>query len=534
MVAARQRAQVVIVGGGIVGCSLAYHLTRLGRRDVLVLDQGPLFHNRGSTSHAPGLMFQHNASRAMTRLAMWSVEAYASVRPPGGEAFFQVGSMELATTPARLEELRRRLGQAMACGLDAALIGAGEARRLVPLLRPDGILGALHVPSDCVVRASAVAEALAGEAQRAGARLAAHCPVTGIDVSGGGVRAVETPTGRIETETLVLAAGIWGPLLGELAGVPVPLTPVQHLFAKTTPLAALAGETAEVRHPILRHQDRDLYFRQYGDRYGFGSYRHEPLLLDAERIPQDDHPAILPFTPEHFAESLEDARELLPALRQAGLAERFNGLFSFTPDGFPLLGAVPGGARPVGRRGGVDHPRRGRRPGPGRVDGRRQPRPGPARVRRRSLPAPRHDPAVRAGPRRPAVRGGLRRRPPPAAGGAPPRSAPQPVLAPAGGAARGVLRERRLGAPAVVRRQRGAPGRPCSSRIGRRARDGRPATGRRSAARSTAPPARAWPCSTSRPSPSWRSPDRERWRSCSAWPPTVSTARWGAWSTPRS
>jgi dimethylglycine oxidase len=341
MAAARQRAQVVIVGGGIVGCSLAYHLTRLGRRDVLVLDQGPLFHNQGSTSHAPGLMFQHNASRAMTRLAMWSVEAYASVRPPGGEAFFQVGSMELATTPARLDELRRRLGQATACGLDAALIGADEARRLVPLLRPDGILGALHVPGDCVVRAAAVAGALAGEAQRAGARLAAHCPVTGIDVSGGGVRAVETPAGRIETETLVLAAGIWGPLLGKLAGVPVPLTPVQHLFAKTTPLAALAGETAEVRHPILRHQDRDLYFRQYGERYGFGSYRHEPLLLEPERIPRDDHPAVLPFTPEHFAASLEDARELLPALRQAGLAERFNGLFSFTPDGFPLLGPFP-------------------------------------------------------------------------------------------------------------------------------------------------------------------------------------------------
>ena len=339
----RDEARVVVVGGGIVGCSLAYHLTRLGWRDVVVVDQGPLFYNQGSTSHAPGLMFQHNASRAMTQLAMWSVDLYARLRPrrEHGPAFFQVGSMELATTPERLEELKRRQGQAMACSLEAALIEPHEARRLLPLLRTDGILGALHVPSDGAAAAAAVAETLAGEAAAAGAAFYAHTPATAIDIEDGRVRAVVTPEGRIEAETVVLAAGIWGPQVARLAGVSLPLSPVQHLFVRTAPLPELAGETAAIRHPILRHQDKDLYFRQYGECYGIGSYRHEPLLVDAEAIAHNDHPATLPFTPEHFAESLADARHIMPALRRAKLTDQFNGLFSFTPDGFPLLGETP-------------------------------------------------------------------------------------------------------------------------------------------------------------------------------------------------
>jgi glycine cleavage system aminomethyltransferase T/glycine/D-amino acid oxidase-like deaminating enzyme len=254
---------------------------------------------------------------------------------------FQVGSVEIATTPARLEELKRRDGQAMAWGLEAALIGPDEARRLLPLLRPDGILGAFHVPSDCVVKAAVIAEALARQAEAAGAAFYAGTPVTGFDVQDGRVRGVHTPSAKIGAEVVVLAAGIWGPSVATLAGVSLPLSPVQHLFTRATPLRELAGETAEVRHPILRHQDKDLYFRQYGACYGFGSYRHEPLLVDAEKIAGDDHPAIMAFTPEHFAESLKDAREIMPALGAVELAGPFHGLFSFTPDGFPILGQAP-------------------------------------------------------------------------------------------------------------------------------------------------------------------------------------------------
>ncbi|HEV8636427.1 MAG TPA: FAD-dependent oxidoreductase [Chloroflexota bacterium] len=334
----RAEARVVVVGAGIVGCSIAYHLARMGWRDVVVLDRGPLFHNQGSTSHAPGLMFQHNVSRTMCQLAVWSVELYGQLRPQGGAAFHQVGSLEIASTPERWLELKRRVGQARSWGLEAELIGPDEARRLVPVMRVDDLYGALHVPSDCVVKASAIAEALARSAEQSGAGFHPDTPVSGIELADGRVRAVVTPRGRVRTELVVCAAGIWGPLIGRIVGVPIPLSPMQHLFARTGPLPELAGETAEIRHAIVRHQDKDLYFRQYGEAYGFGSYRHEPLALDPEAISQGESPAVLPFTAEHFRESLEDAHERIPSLRAAGLSGAFNGLFSFTPDGLPLLG----------------------------------------------------------------------------------------------------------------------------------------------------------------------------------------------------
>ena len=429
---------MVIVGGGIVGCSLAYHLTRLGRRDVLVLDQGPLFHNRGSTSHAPGLMFQNNASRAMTRLAMWSVEAYASARPPGDTAFFQVGSLELATTPARLEELRRRLGQAMACGLDGGADRGGRGPAPGAPVRPDGILGALHVPGDCVVRAAPSPGRWPGK--RSGPAPAWRRTVPSPESTSPAAGCAPWRLRRAHRDGDARPRGRHlGAAVGGLAGVAVPLTPVQHLFAQTTPLAELAGETAEVRHPILRHQDRDLYFRQHGDGYGFGSYPHEPLLVEPERIPPgrpSGHPAVharaLRRVPGGRAGAAAGA-----APGRAG--EPFNGLFSFTPDGFPLLGESPDVRGLLGGRGRVDHPRRRRRPGDGRVDGRRQPRHRPARVRPRPLPAPRHDPAyVRARGAQQYARSTTSSTP--CSRWSTPADCASALLAPAGGARRGLLR----------------------------------------------------------------------------------------------
>lgn len=335
------QARVVIIGAGIVGCSIAYHLTELGWRDIVVLDQGPLARNWGSTSHAPGLMFQHNVSKTITQLAMWSADLYARVQPPDGSAFAPVGSMEVAATPERWAELKRRVGQAMSWGLEAALIGPGEAGRLHPLLRTDDLFGAFHVPGDCVVNAASITERLAQVAAGRGATFHGHTPVTGIEVTDGRVRAVVTPHGAIRTDLVIAAAGIWGPLIGRMVGVAIPLTPMQHIFARTAPLPALAGETVQVRHPIVRDQDNDLYFRQYGDCYGLGSYRHDPLPVAAEALPQNDHPAIFDYTPQHFATSLGAAAARLPALRDLPLTTAFNGLFSFTPDGHSILGESP-------------------------------------------------------------------------------------------------------------------------------------------------------------------------------------------------
>src|SRR6266508_2693931 len=261
-------AQVVIIGAGIVGCSAAYHLARKSWRDVVVLDQGPLFETGGSSSHAPGLVFQTNASKTMCELSQRTVRLYSELALDDQPCFYPVGSMEVAYTPERWEDLKRKRGFATSLGLEAELIDPAEARRKLPLLDDSKIHGAYFVPSDGIARAVRAGEALANAARAQGVAFYGHTRVTGIDVSNGRVQAVVTPQGRIAADLVLICAGIWGPRVGRLAGVKIPLTPVQHQYAKTAPLPELAGETREVVHPIVRHQDKAMYFRQHADCYG--------------------------------------------------------------------------------------------------------------------------------------------------------------------------------------------------------------------------------------------------------------------------
>ena len=337
----REHAQVVIIGAGIVGCSAAYHLTQQGLTDVVVLEQGPLFATGGSTSHAPGLMFQLNTSRMVTALAAYSRQLYKDVVVDGEPGFHEVGSVEVATTPERWEELKRKAGLARSWGMTARLISPDEAVRLSPLLDADRLYGALHAPTDGIAKAVRVAQYLGEAAMARGAAFYGHTRVTGIEVAGGRVRAVITPAGRVEAARVLVCAGIWGPVVGRMAGVPIPLSPMQHQYVMTAPLPALAGQTGEIAQPLVRHQDRSMYVRQHDERIGIGSYRHEPLLVDAERIPrheESDMPSVLPFTEADFAPALRDAVALMPALRGAALPYKINGMFSFTPDGHSLLG----------------------------------------------------------------------------------------------------------------------------------------------------------------------------------------------------
>jgi glycine cleavage system aminomethyltransferase T/glycine/D-amino acid oxidase-like deaminating enzyme len=338
----REEAELVIIGAGIVGCSAAYYLSQKGWRDVVILEQGPLFEAGGSSSHAPGLVFELNASRTMCQLARWSVELYSQLRLNGHPCFYPVGSLEIAYTPERWEDLKLKLGRAMSWGLPAELICPAEVRRKIPLLDVDRVYGALHVPSDGIAKAVRAAEVMANAARERGAEFHAHTPVTGIEVENGRVQAVITPRGRIRTPRVLLCAGIWGPRVGSMAGVPIPLTPVEHQYARTAPLPELAREAREVVHPVLRHQDRCMYFRQQADCYGIGSYQHEPLLVDPEDIrPHEDAlvmPSLRMFTPEHFGKAYESALELFPCFRGVDLPYRINGMFSFTPDGNPLVG----------------------------------------------------------------------------------------------------------------------------------------------------------------------------------------------------
>ena len=339
----KDRANVVIVGAGIVGCSAAEHLTGLGWQDVVVLDQGPLFEAGGSTSHAPGLVFQTNPSKTMTELASYGVKRYSELELDGDPCFYQVGSVEVAATPERWKDLRRKHGIATAWGVESELLSPEECVEKSPLLDPAKIQGGLFVPSDGIAKGVRVAEAMARRAMERGASFHGETEVVDIEVRDGRVRAVETSQGRIETETVLSCAGMWGPRIGRMAGAFVPLlTPMQHQYAWTTPVPGLEGAVGESDHVILRHQDHSMYFRQEGERYGIGSYRHRSMPLSPDDIggykPGKTMPSIKEFTPEDFEGPWEESRKLLPNLQQTGIEQGINGLFSFTPDGGSLLG----------------------------------------------------------------------------------------------------------------------------------------------------------------------------------------------------
>ena len=339
-----RHARAVVVGAGIAGCSVAYHLTELGWRDIVVVDQGPLFETGGSTSHAPGLVFQINPSKTMTSFASYSVDLWSRLGLDGVPCAKAVGSLEVAWTPERLEDLKRKTGLGLSWGVEAHVLDAAETRGLFPMLS-ERVLGAMYVPSDIQTRATRPAEAMAREAERNGAAFYGNVKVTGFGIDSGRVTTVHTARGDIETELVVSAVGIWAPRLCGLAGVPIPLSPMQHIYAVTTPLAGLAGAAEEISLPFVRHQDKSMYFRQVGEAIGIGSYRHEPLLVEAEDVPEHwrapTGPAEMPFTPDHFQNAMAAAREVMPSVEGAGLTRKFNGLFSFTTDGFPVLGESP-------------------------------------------------------------------------------------------------------------------------------------------------------------------------------------------------
>lgn len=343
--------RVVIVGAGIVGCALADELAARGWAErVTVLDQGPLFATGGSTSHAPGLVFQTNPSKTMTGFAAYTVAKYSGLELDGRWCFNAVGGLEVATTPARVEELKRKAGYAASWGVSARLLDPDECAALHPLLsNPGSVLAGFHTPGDGLAKAVRAAEAQARRAIAQGARFLPHHTVVGLEVDGGKVTGVVTDQGTFPADIVVSCAGFWGPKIARMAGLELPLLPMAHQYVRTTPVSALADRKAdaltEALLPILRHQDRDLYFREHEDRIGIGSYAHRPMPIDLADVAAPGEaktmPSMLAFTEEDFEPSWRDATDLLPALATAKVDEGFNGIFSFTPDGFPLMGEAP-------------------------------------------------------------------------------------------------------------------------------------------------------------------------------------------------
>ena len=332
--------RVVVVGAGIVGASVAEELTARGGTDVTVLDRGPLFDTGGSTFHAPGLVSRTSVSRMMARFAIETVDLMTQLEHDDGPCFDVVGALEVATTDERLEDLRRKRGWAESWGIEARIVDVDECVALHPLIDPERIVGGFHVPGDGLAKATRTTEARAGRATERGARFLGEREVVGVDLERGRVTGVRTADGeRFPADVVVCAAGIWGPRIASMVGMRLPMLPLAHLYARTGSVEGFGEPGVEAATPILRHLDGDLYFRQHHDQVGIGSFQHRALPIDpADTLAGEPATATLAFTPEDFEESWKTAVELLPRIGPAGVGEAFDGVFSFTPDGYPLIG----------------------------------------------------------------------------------------------------------------------------------------------------------------------------------------------------
>ncbi len=223
--------QVVIIGAGVVGAALADELSARGWTDITVVDQGPLPAPGGSTSHAPGLVFQANPSKTMTEMARYTVEKLDALELDGEPCYLQVGGLEVATTPDRLAELHRRRGWLTSWGVEARVVGPDECVALHPLLDRDAVLGGLHTPTDGIAKAVRAVDAQLRAAAARGVRVLERHEVTGIAVKDGRVTAVVTDHGELPADIVVCCAGIWGPKVAAMVGVSLPLTPLAHQLA---------------------------------------------------------------------------------------------------------------------------------------------------------------------------------------------------------------------------------------------------------------------------------------------------------------
>ncbi len=332
------RARVVVIGGGIIGCSVAYHLARLGWTDVLLLEQGHL--SGGTTWHAAGLVGPLRATENGTRLVQYSAELYESLEAETGMAtgYRNVGGVVVARTEDRMVQLRRTAANAVAYDMECEVVGPERAKELWPPMRVDDLLGALWLPGDGKVNPTDVTQALARGARQAGVTIAEKTRVTGVDVDRGRVTGVRVEDRTVETEVVVNCAGQWAKALGDQVGVTVPLHSAEHFYVVTE---AVEGTHPDL--PIMRDPDGWTYYKEEVGGLVVGGF--EP---DAKpwRSPNDlPHPfefQLLEEDWEHFSVLMDEALVRVPALEGTGIRKFYNGPESFTPDNQFLLGAAPG------------------------------------------------------------------------------------------------------------------------------------------------------------------------------------------------
>jgi glycine cleavage system T protein len=328
----KDRARAVVIGGGVGGAAVLYWLARLGWDDVVLVERADL--TSGSTFHSAGLVGQLRGSLSLTKMMIASVDLYRSLEEEVGleTGWHEVGSLRLASSEERMEELQRQAGWARTFGLPIELIPAEEAQRLFPPISTEGVLGAAHIPTDGYIDPSQLTFALAEGARRHGAELHTNTRVTGIGVERGRVTGVETDKGSIATEVVVNAGGMFAAEIGAMAGVTVPIVPMAHEYLITRP-SGLPLDLPTMRDPSLL-----VYFRGESGGLIMGGYERNPAPWGLDGIPPDFNGKLLEEDWDRFEELMENAIVRVPDLEDAEVIRLVNGPEAFTPDGEFILG----------------------------------------------------------------------------------------------------------------------------------------------------------------------------------------------------
>jgi len=338
-------AKAVVIGCGIVGNSLVYHLTRLGWTDVVQIDKGPLPNPGGSTGHASNFIFPVDHSKEMTQLTLESQRQYIEMG-----VNTECGGIEVARTEERMEEFRRRMASAKSWGVDSArLVTPAEIKEMVPYIDESILLGGFYCPTVSVVDSLRAGTIMREKGiDSGGLQVFANTDVSGMDIEHGRIKRVHTSRGTIEAEVVVIACGVWTPLLAAMAGAHIPLTPAVHQMIDVGPVPRFERSSSAIEFPIVRDMDVFMYERQDGVGLEIGSYAHRSILHDPEEIPSVEEAALspteFPFTQADFGPQMEHALDLMPEIvgdESVGVKYAINGLISLTPDGMPILGETP-------------------------------------------------------------------------------------------------------------------------------------------------------------------------------------------------